>query len=173
MKLTAKRLRRLIKEELNEMMADPQLSPRYQKTLARAKRIADTIAYQEFLPDRLMQDLSGSTGVPVGDLEDLSNALQLGFFGTRPGMEALEQHGINVDKMVELLQLAHESSMDDLYENQDKSNKLAEKLANMNGVQLKKLKNDKARMQSMAKKFGMSAKQIESEVRGELRGRGK
>ena len=109
MKLTTKQLRRLIKEELSEMMGDPQLSPRDQKTLEKAKRIADTKAYEVYYPDRLMQDLRGSTGVEVGDLEDLANALVMGFFGTRPGMKALEQHGIDGDKMANFLRMANNS----------------------------------------------------------------
>jgi len=109
MKLTTKKLKQLIKEELAEMMAGPQLSPRDQKTLDRAKRIADTFAYKTYQPDRLMNDLRASTGVEVGDLEDLANALQLGFFGTRPGMKALEQHGIDADKMAKFLRMAYES----------------------------------------------------------------
>ena len=53
------------------------------------------------------------------------------------------------------------------------SNKLAEKLANMNNVELKSLKNDEAAMKKMAEKFEMTPKQIEKEVRSELSGRGK
>ena len=115
MKLTTKQLRKLIKEELSEMMGNPQLSPKDQKTLARAKRIADTIAYRVYFPDRLMQDLRGSTGVMVGDLEDLANALQLGFFGDAEGMKVLRQHGIDGDKMANFLRMAHKSS-NKLYE---------------------------------------------------------
>lgn len=109
MKLTTKKLKQLIKEELEEMMADSQLSPRDQKTLARAKRIADTKAYEVYYPDRLMNDLRASTGVEVGDLENLANALQLGFFGTRAGIEVLEQHGIDGDKMASFLRMAYKS----------------------------------------------------------------
>lgn len=110
MKLTTEQIRQIIKEELAEMMASPQLSSRDQKTLDRAKRIADTFAYQQEIPARLMQDLRGSAGAMVGDLEDLANALQLGFFGDPEGMEVLQQHGIDGDEMANFLRMAHKSS---------------------------------------------------------------
>ena len=53
------------------------------------------------------------------------------------------------------------------------SNKLAEKLANMNNVELKSLKNNEAAMKEMSEKFEMTPEQIEKEVRSELSGRGK
>ena len=109
MKLTTKHLKKLIKEELAEMMAGQQLSPRDQKTLENAKRIADTFAYKKDIPARLMQDLRGSKGAMVGDLEELANALQLGFFGDAEGMEVLKQNGIDGDEMANFLRIVHNS----------------------------------------------------------------
>ena len=159
MKLTAKKLKQLIMEELNEMM--PPSEYRFDDEAAVDKVYGSEEFKDHSVHGTAVSDLMQMLGVNPDKLIDLRNRLQ--------GMR-LDQKGEGVLAYLEDITKGMDQSM---YEGQDKSNKLAEKLANMNNVQLKDLKNDNARMQSMAKKFGMSAKEIEREVRGELRGRGK
>jgi hypothetical protein len=160
MKLTTKQLKKLIKEELSEMMPPPEY--RFDDE-DKVEKVYGSDEFKDHgVHGSALSDLLGMLGISGEKLVDLRNRLQ--------GMR-LDQKGEGVLAFLEDITASIDN--DELYEGQDKSNKLAEKLANMGHSNLDELKNDKAALKKMGKTFGMSAKEIEREVRGELRGRGK
>jgi hypothetical protein len=155
MKLTTKKLKQLIKEELSEMM---EPTPYRFDDEDKVEKVYGSEEFKDHsVHGTAVSDLMQMLGVNPDKLIDLRNRLQ--------GMR-LDQKGEGV--------LAYlEDITKNMNEGKDKSNSLAEKTANMNNVELKDAYRDANKIKEIAKDLGVSEKAVKGKIASELKGRGK
>jgi hypothetical protein len=159
MKLTAKKLKQLIKEELSEMMPPPEY--RFDDEDKVEKVYGSGEFKDHSVHGAAVSDLMQMLGVNPDKLIDLRNRLQ--------GMR-LDQKGEGVLAYLEDITKGMDEPM---YEGKDKSNSLAEKTANMNNVELKDAYRNKKKIKQIADELGVSEKAVKGKIASELKGRGK